>query len=135
MKKSIGIAAFVLIFSIPAHGQGVRGGVGMSTQGALTNSGGGGGGFGGGLSASSGGRLSSTPPAHLAMKEVTGGDPSYVPSTFLTFEQAVAEGNAESVREKTVAEAAAENNAARKARARLAFEQDNGGRVVSVSQK
>ncbi len=134
MKKLIGIAAFVLLFSIPAHGQTMKSSPVGSSASTNVNSGGGGG-YGGSLSGSTGGRLPIYPAAHLGMTAVNGGDPSYAPSTFLTFEQAVAVGKAVNARPKSVAEVAAENNSAPKARAKFAFEQDGHGNVIPAPQR
>jgi hypothetical protein len=134
MKRLIGIAAFVLLYSIPAHGQTMKSSPVASSASTNVNSGGSGS-YGGSLSGSTGGRLPTYPAAHLGMKAVSGGDPSYAPSTFLTFEQAVAEGKAVNARPKSVAEVAAENNSAPKARAKFAFEQDEHGNVIPAPQQ
>lgn len=131
MKKLLGIAAFALLFSVPAHGQMSRGAAAGSVPGPTANGGGSGGGGGYNLSGTAAGtRLSGYPRAQFSVTAVTGGDPSYSPSTFLPFEQAVAEGNAENASPKTLAQIAAENNSAPKAKAKFAFVQDAQGRVV-----
>jgi hypothetical protein len=135
MKKVIGIAAFVLVFSIPAHGQTSKGGgIGVGSSGS-PNANGGGGGMAGGLNGS-GGRLPSYAAANLGAVAISGaGDPSFAPSTFLTFEQAVAEGKAESANQKTLAQIAAENSTTPKARAKFAFVQDANGKVVATTKQ
>jgi hypothetical protein len=134
MKKIIGIGAFVLVFAVPAHGQGVRrmGLVGSSSTNAVN---GGSGGYGGSLSSGSGSRLPIYPAAHPGMQEVNGGDPSYAPSTFLTFAQAVAEGNAANATPKSLGEVAAEYRSAPKAQVKFAFEQDSRGNVIHATQQ
>jgi hypothetical protein len=135
MKKVLGIAAFALIFSVPAHGQMSRGGGGAgSVPGASANGSASSGGYS--LSGSTvGPGLSSYPRARLDTTAVSGGDPSYAPSTFMSFEQAVAEGNAENAARKTLAQVAAENISAPKAKAKFAFVQDANGRVVPVAHQ
>ncbi len=134
MKRLIGIGAFVLLFSIPAHGQTVRRMSSMSST-ATNTVNGGSGGYGGSLSSGSGGRLPIYPAAHPAMLEVNGGDPSYAPSTFLTFEQAVAEGKAANAAPKSLGQVAAEYSTAPKARAKFAFEQDGRGNVIPATHQ
>jgi len=132
MKMLLGIAAFALIFSVPAHGQVSRGA--GSAPGANVNGSSSGGGYGlSGMTIRPG--LASYPRARLDMTAVSGGDPSYAPSQFMSFEQAVAEGNAENVAPKTLAQVAAENSSAPKAKAKFAFVQDANGRVVPVAHQ
>ncbi len=135
MKKAIGIAAFVLVFSVPAHGQGSKGTAVGNSSSSPTGMGGGGGGTGSGLSGTTGARLPVYPAAHFGTSAVSGGDPSYAPSTFLTFEQAIAEGRSEAADQKTVAQVAAENSATPKAKAKFAFVQDAQGKVVPAPQQ
>jgi hypothetical protein len=134
MKKLIGIGTFVLVFAVPAHGQAARrmGLVGSSSTNAVN---GGSGGYGGSLSSGSGSRLPIYPAAHPGVVAVQGGDPSYAPSTFLTFEQAVAEGQAANAAPKSLGEVAAEYSTARKVRVKFAFEQDSRGNVVPSPQQ
>jgi hypothetical protein len=135
MKKILGMAVLVLLISIPAHGQmGKSGGVGASASSAPSQ--GGGGGVNGGAVDASRPRLPSYPSAQFGVSAVSGGDPSYAPSAFLTFDQAVAEGKATMAAEqKSLAQVAAENIAAQKAKAKFAFVQDAQGRVVPAEQK
>jgi hypothetical protein len=133
MKKLLGIAGFVLLSCVPAHGQSNKGtGVGGSSP--LGVSSGGGGGIGGGVNGG-GARLPNYPSAHFSTSAISGGDPSFAPSTFLTFEQAIAEGRAESANQKSLAEVATENSATPKAKAKFAFVQDAQGKVVPVPQQ
>jgi hypothetical protein len=136
MKKLIGIAAFVLVFSVPTHGQASKGPVvGSSGSGATGASGGSsGGGFGGGLNGT-GTKLPAYPAARFGTSSVSGGDPSFAPSTFLTFEQAIAEGKSESANQKSLAEVAAENSVTSKTKAKFAFVQDAKGKVVPAPQQ
>src|SRR5579862_9335055 len=126
MKKAIGIAAFVLFFAIPAHAQ--RGGASSSAQ--VSNSGGGGGGFGGGFSGGggTGSVLPDHPPAHFKMNAVSGSDASFIPSGYLPFESAVAEGQAIlDAEKKTPAEAAAASSIVPKPHAKVTVVQAANG--------
>ena len=133
MKKILGILALGLAFSIPAYGQGHGGGFGVgagSGPNGFPNFAGGsvnGGAVGGGSRAN----IASYPRATFGTAAFSGGDASFAPSSFLTFEQAVEVGRAQLVPQKTVAQAAAETAAAR-TKSRLEFVQDNGGRVVPL---
>jgi hypothetical protein len=129
MKKILGAAALVLLFSVPALAQY------KPPSGPVTYSGGGGG--GGALSGgSTGSRLPNYAPAQFATAAASGSDSTFAPSTFLTFDQAVAEGKAEALAvHKSLAEVAAENNARAKAKAKYAFVQDTSGRVVTTPQQ
>jgi hypothetical protein len=135
MKKLIGIAAFVLVFSAAAHGQGSKGGAAVSSSAGPIGTSGGGGGTGGGFSGTGGATLPRYPATHFGTSAVSGGDPSFAPSTFLTFEQAIAEGKSESASQKPLAEAAAENNVTPKTKAKFVFVQDAKGKVVPAPQQ
>jgi hypothetical protein len=134
MRKALGIVAMALLFAIPAHAQG-RGGFGASAgggpNGSPTTAGGGGAGSGvaGGASRA---QIPAYARAQFATAAFSGGDPSYAPSSFLAFEQAVQEGKLESAPQKSVAQVATQNLAAIKAKSRVAFVQDTGGRVVPL---
>lgn len=133
MKKLLGVGVFVFMFSIPAHAQAKGGGVSVGGGGnAPTTSGGagmGGGGIGGNSS-----RLPAYPRATFDVSAVSGSDTSFAPSTFLSFEQAVAEGKAiTEANHKSVAEIAAENSATQKAKAKFTFVQDANGKVVPAA--
>ena len=135
MKKLLGVATIVLLFSIPAHGQGRGVTVGSAPSANATGGGGAGGGagdIGGGNSV----RLPTYPPATFVVSAVSGGDPSFAPSTFLTFEQAVAEGKAiNDADRKSLAQVAAENSNAPKAKAKFSFVQDANGKVVPTAER
>jgi hypothetical protein len=135
MKKVFGVVVLGLLFSVPANAQG-RGGFGGSAAGS--NSGGltfGGGAAGGGAV---GGQSRANIPdygrAVFATAAYSGGEGNFAPSSFLSFEQAVEVGKLESEGRKSVAEAAAENQAAKKAKSRVEFVQDSVGNVVSLSR-
>lgn len=125
MKRAIGVAAFVLFFAIPAHAQ-----AGSSSAARPTQSGGGGFGGGGGT-----GPLPSRPPVHFKMSAVTGSDASFIPSGYLPFDRAVAEGQAIlDAEKKTPAEAAAATSIVPKPRAKVAVVQGANGDPIVIKQ-
>jgi len=134
MKKTLGIIAMGLVFSIPAYAQGRGGGFAAGAGGGPNGypSSNGGGGIGG---AAAGGEsranLAAYPRAQFATASLSG-DSSFAPSSFLTFEQAVEVGKAELAPQKSLAQAAIENIAATKAKSRVEFVQDNVGNVVPL---
>lgn len=131
MKKILAVAAVVLFSSIPAHAQRAAGSAaGSSSSAALTI--GGGGASGGGLTGDAG-HLPIYPRAEFATVAF-GGDPSFAPSSFMTFENAVKEGIAESAPGRTVAQAAADNQAALREKSRVEFVQDHSGNVIPVAR-
>jgi hypothetical protein len=128
MKRFFAVAAIVFLGAIPAHAQRVSGGGGSTST--LT--------FGGGSTGGSGlagdvMRLRAYPRATFATASVSG-DESFSPSSFMTFERAVAEGIAESAPGKSLAQAAADNQAATKAKSRVEFVQDHSGKVIPVTR-
>lgn len=134
MKKLLGIMAIGFLFSIPAYGQSKGGG--FSTGSAASNYSFSGGSSGGGFGAGSVGNenranIPSYGPTHFAVAAYSG-DQSFTPSGFVSFDQAVQEGNAVLAPQKTVAEAAAENLVAKKAKSRAEFVQDRRGNVVPL---
>jgi hypothetical protein len=140
MKKLLGVAAFVLLFSIPAHAQakgGASAGMSATNSGANAGVSGGGTSSGGGIGGGNGsGRLPTYPRASFDVVAVSGGDPSFAPSTFLSFDQAVAEGKAmAAANEKSLGQIATENSAVAKAKAKLAFVQDANGDVVLAARQ
>jgi hypothetical protein len=135
MKKLIGVGALVLLFLLPAHAQNRAGGGGSAPS---TNSNGGGGGTGGGGNGggTSGTRLPGYPRASFDLSAVSGGDPSFAPSTFLSFDQAVSEGKAiMAADQKSVAQTAVENSSTPKVKAKFSWVQDANGKVVSAAQQ
>ncbi|HXA76931.1 MAG TPA: hypothetical protein VNV41_07325 [Candidatus Acidoferrales bacterium] len=133
MKKLLGITTIALLFSIPAHAQSRSTSVGSAASASASN---GGVGMGSSVGGSSSSRLPIYPRATLDVRAVSGGDPSFAPSTFLSFDQAVAEGKAiTDANQKSLAQAASENSSAPKAKAKLSFVQDARGKVVSTTQQ
>lgn len=127
MKRAIGVAAFILFFAIPAHAQ-----AGSSSSAHATQGGGGG---GGGFSGGGTGRLPAQPRAHFKMSAVSGSDRSFIPSGYLPFDRAVAEGQAIiDAEKKTPAEAAAATSIVPKPRAKVAVVQDANGDPIVIKQ-
>ena len=128
MKRAIGVAAFILFFAIPAHAQAGSSSSAHATEGG----GGGGGGFGGGGGT---GALPTYPRAHFKMNAVSGSDSSFVPSGYLPFDRAVAEGQAIlDAEKKTPAEAAAATSIVPKPHAKVAVVQDANGDPIVIKQ-
>ncbi len=98
---------------------------------------GGGGGIGGGgfSGGSSGNLLPAHPPAHFKMSALSGSDTTFIPSGYLSFERAVAEGQAILDAEKrTPAEAAAATSIVPKPHAKLAVVQGANGDPIVIKQ-
>ncbi len=126
MKRFLGLAVLALGFALPAHAQLSGGSVGSGTS--LSGSGG----LNGAVSCHT---LPSYPPANLAMIVISGTANSFIPSGFVSYEQAVAEGRAAlSAKARSLAEAAEENSNSQKARAKFALVQDAKGEAVIVSR-
>jgi hypothetical protein len=81
--------------------------------------------------------LPSYAPHAYTVTSVSGNAEDYTPSTFLPFDEAVAEGTATYAPPKTVAEVAADMRAQKEARekAKVIVEQDTRGKVVVVNKK
>lgn len=129
MKRAIGVAAFILFFAIPAHAQ-----AGSSASARPTQGGGGGlgGGFGGG---GTGAPLPVYPRAQNKMSAVSGTDASFIPSGYLPFDRAVAEGQAIlDAEKKTPAEAAAASSIVPKPHAKVAVVQGANGDPIVIKQ-
>ena len=110
MKIALGLVVMVLMGALPAHAQSIGGALAPPTSFPI---------------------LPWTPPATQQALNVSGTDATYLPSTFLAFDRAVAAGKADlKERAKTVAEAAAESRKATKARAKIQVAQDDNGNVV-----
>ncbi len=134
MKKAIGIVAFIMFFAIPAHAQ--RGGASPSAA-PSTGGGGGAGGLGGGGlgGGSSTNLLPAHPPAQFKMIAVSGSDATFIPSGYLPFDSAVAEGQAIlDAEKKTPAEAAAASSIVPKPHAKVAVVQGANGDPIVIQQ-
>lgn len=136
MKRFLSLTILAAGLAIPAHAQtphGVSAGGGANP---LTFSGGGGGGYGGGGvggGSSSGSRLPSCPRAQFSVSAVSGTQQDYVPSTFVSYDKALAEGrDVLAAPPKTVAEVAHEQAIGRAEKAKLALVQDSRGNAIIV---
>jgi len=119
MKQVLVLSALILGCSATAHAQFFGASIGGITLGGPTSP-----------------SVSHTPPTHFNVTGVTGTDADFTPSSFRTFEQAVAEGKAAlAFRARTVAQIADENNKVQKAKARLAIVQDASGKVILTAAK
>jgi hypothetical protein len=112
MKIALGLTMLGLLAAVPVHAQSIS--------------------MGGSLTPPSFNILPWTPPADQRAVEVSGSAATYVPSTFLTFDRAVAAGKANlKAQAKTVAQVAAESRkGAKNSAAKIQFAQDGRGRAV-----
>ena len=112
MKRFLGLTVLILGLSIPAHGQRAAAGMTGGAAGGAVSFGGGYGGSGGGLTGPTDFHtLPSIPPARLPSTAVSGSDATFVPSTFLPYNQAIAAGEAIlDAQHESVVEAAAKNS-------------------------
>lgn len=75
--------------------------------------------------------LPNIPKAQFQIIDVSGGDTSFFPSSFVNFEKGIEEGEAAlSLKRKSLGEVAQENRSAEKTKAKLEFTQDNAGNAV-----
>jgi hypothetical protein len=129
MKRLFGLAALVLLLSVPAHAQRMGGSGGLS---AGTNVGVGGGVSSGPVYMPA---LPSHPPRDFLVTNVSGTEADFTPSTFLSYDEAIAEGRrALAARSKPLAECAKESRNIERDRAKIAFLQDANGRAFLASQ-
>jgi hypothetical protein len=129
MKKIIGFAVLGLSLSMPIHAQRtMAGGSGPSSN----NSGGTGGGpIGGGTGSTTFRTLPSIPRAQFLMTDISGGDSSFFPSSFMQFDKGIEEGKAAlAAQRKTLGEVALEYRHTEKPRAKLTMTQDAFGNAV-----
>jgi hypothetical protein len=116
MKYVLGSALLLLAASVPAYGQSISG-TSLSPMPANVQ------------------MLPHYAPSSPGIIELSGTYSDFFPSIFLTFDKAVAKGNAWNAQPpKTVVEAARENRAAVKPRATAMFEQDAHGKAVLVKK-
>ncbi|HXJ16853.1 MAG TPA: hypothetical protein VNM68_06610 [Candidatus Polarisedimenticolia bacterium] len=113
MKRILGVAVLILWFAVPAHAQYFGTSLG-----------------GGSLGHVSFHTLPSVPPAQFEVRAVSGGA-DFVPSSYVPYEQALAEGRAAlAARTKTLAEITRENSVVPRVKARLILVQDDHGRAI-----
>ena len=127
MKIAFGSLAMILLCSVAAQGQ-----MGQ----VVVSRGGGGGGAGGAISGAVGfSILPWAAPARLEAINVSGSDATFLPSTFVTFESAVAQGKIEITEQRrTVVQAAAASRKALQTRSRVQYLQDDRGNVILAAK-
>jgi hypothetical protein len=134
MKRFLGLTALILGLSVPAHGQRAAAGMTGGVAGGAVSYSGGGGGYGGGAGLTGPTdfhTLPSIPPARLPSTAVSGSDATFVPSTFLPYNQAIAAGEAIlDAEHESVAEAAAKNSLVRRLPAKAAIIENAIGNPV-----
>jgi len=134
MKKLVGMAIVAGCLALPAHAQVSRAtpsSAGMTPS--ASNQGGGGGGYSGGFSG--GTKLPSYPCTRFGVASVSGSLQDFTPSTFLAYDQALAEGRDILANPpKPVGEVAHLQPSAPLQRAKLALIQDANGHPVIVAR-
>jgi hypothetical protein len=136
MKRLIGLAVLAVGLVVPTHAQTVHAAAGGGAANSLA-SGGGGWGGGGGLSGgfTAGAPLAHYPLTRFSMTSVSGSQQEFVPSVFVSYDKAVAEGqNLLDTPPLTVAEAARRQGNTHSEKAKIALVQDNNGKAVTVSR-
>jgi len=129
MKRLMGMAILAAGLALPAHAQAPRATASGMTPGPVSA---GGGGFGGGYS-SGGSKPTSCPTARFSVTSVSGSQQDYVPSTFVVYDNALAEGRDILANPpKSVAEAAHEQPSVPAEKARISFIQDVNGKATIV---
>jgi hypothetical protein len=132
MKRMIALAVLAVGLAVPVHAQTGRVAAGGGAS-SVSPSGGGGwgsGGFGGGSTAS---RPLNYPLTHFSVASVSGSQQEYVPSVFVSYDQAIATGQTVlDTPPMTVAEASRHLGDMRPEKAKVAFVQDDAGRVIIV---
>jgi hypothetical protein len=136
MKALLSVATLTLLSCLPAHAQtwtSAYGAGSISGMGSLNSMG----------SMNNMGGLSHVTFADLPrsvsyyQNSSAHGSADFVPSTFVPYEQAVAQGHAALVSappQKAVAQAAAEYRSSKRAAAKLTLVQDANGRIIKESQ-
>jgi hypothetical protein len=128
MKRAISFAVLSVLFAIPAHAQRAAGG-----SSNVSGPGGGGAGNVGGGTTVSFHVLPAAPPAQFQTLDFSGVET--VTSYFLPFDKGIAMGRSElDASRETLAQAAAENRRAERAKAKFLMVQDAVGNVVLVRQ-
>jgi hypothetical protein len=131
--KIAGAVVLILGFAVSAQAQGVRA-AGTASSPITSNSGGGSAGYGGGgfsIGPSSFRTLPHFPPAHFAVKAVEGNAGDYVPSTFVPYAKALAEGRALlAARPVSLGQFARENQVTVTPKAKIELVQDHHGYPV-----
>jgi hypothetical protein len=117
MKRLLGLAVLALCLGVPAHAQ-IGGSVG-----------------GGSLTGSNFRALPNYPPTKFAVTGISGTTGDFIPSAFVAYDQAIAEGKAAvTAKTESVAKVAADNSSTQKPRAKFAMVQDANGNAILVSR-
>jgi hypothetical protein len=138
IKRILGFAALAAGLAMPAYGQASRG---AAMANATNASGfiGGGGGFGSGLGGgfgSAGISVSHAPVAHFSIANVSGSRSEYLPSTFVPYEQAVANGRTIlAASPAPLGDVAREAAAAPRQKAKFALVQDDYGNAIIIIKR
>jgi len=136
MKRLVGLAVLAVgLATVPTHAQAVHAAAGGGASAPTAGGGGlsGGGGFSGGFGG--GNRLVSYPLALFSVTSVSGSQQEYVPSIFVSYDNAIATGQRLlDTSPLTVAEAARQQANTRPDKAKVALVQDHNGKAVIVSQ-
>ncbi len=131
MKLLFGAGVLILLFSLPttaqSYGSYVGGGGSLNSGGSLTHA--------SGMRGPAFHPPQSSPETRFPMTVTFGSESEFIPSVYVPFQEAVAQGRAAlTAKPKTLAEVALENRAAKKAKAELAFVQDDNGKAVTQPQ-
>jgi hypothetical protein len=134
MKHLVAMAVLTLGLVVPTHAQAVHAAAGGGATSPTANgTGWGSGGLGGGFAP--GNRLASYPLTLFSVTSVSGSQQEYVPSIFVSYDRAIAEGQSElDTPPRTVAEAARQQARAHAEKAKVALVQNEDGKAVIVSQ-
>jgi hypothetical protein len=135
IKRFLGLAILGMGLAVPAHAQVSHGFAAGGAASPLNLNNAGGGGFGSGLGGNSMGRgkLTDYPKARFGVASVSGTQHDYVPSTFVSYDKALAEGRAVlATPPQSPAEAARQQVTAHTEKAKLALVQDDYGNAVIV---
>jgi len=124
MKRVFVFAILMIGFSASAHAQAMSKptNAAWAGSGAVPAS--------GGASGSASAPIPHIPATHYNVTAASGSAADFVPSSFVTFEQAVAAGHAAQARPKTIVEAAAENKSVERPKAKFELVQDDSGQAV-----
>jgi len=129
MKRLLGLAVLALSVSVPAHAQRM-GGSGAAVSGGSS--------VGGAVVGSGTANVPSLPnhpPREFLVTTVSGTEADFTPSTFLGYDEAMAEGRAAlAARTKSLAECAKASRNSERDKAKIAFLQDANGKAFLASQ-
>lgn len=134
MRRLFGLAVLAAGLTVPVQAQISHATAASSTAGSTTSGGSGGGGFSGGSGggfSSGGSKLPSYPVAHFNVTSVSGSQQDYIPSTFVSYDDAVAAGRAIlDAPPKSLDQVARESGSSHRQMAKLKLVQDANGKPV-----